>query len=178
MRKALCAWRGVLVALVLSVAAGVMPMAAVAQGQGAAYGTRDVTACPQWTGATLTQALAEKFFLCFDEKLAGSYLYLDTGLTLQMGAGRKANPQMDTYDDLDRNSLVYPIRGSFTRYQCSKIFNIDAQHTNVGTNCNAIPQPQAQGICYRTTFGDWKCKMFDRVTDSSGVRSRVAPPGK
>ena len=166
-------WRGVLVGLGVVVMSGL----AVAQGQGVAYGTRDVTACPQWSGSTLTQAVAEKLFLCFDEKLAGSYIYLDTGLTMQMGAARKANPQMDTYTDLDQNSLVYPIRGSFTRYQCSKIYNIDAQHTNVGTNCSAYPQPQAQGICYRTTFGDWKCKMFDRVTDSSVAKMRVGPPG-
>ncbi len=168
-------WRGVLVGLGVVVMSGL----ALAQGQGAGapYGTRDVTPCPQVLGATLTQPVAQKLFQCEDEKLAGTYIYIDTDLTVQMAAARKVNPQSDTYTDLDPNSLVYPIRGSFTRYQCSKVFNIDAGHTNVGKNCDAHPQPQAQGLCYRTTFGDWKCKMFDRVTDSSTVRTRVAPPG-
>ena len=145
-------------------------------GVGAKYGARDPQTCTPDKSGALTLDSARRLFTCSSEQLTGDYLYLITDLNLEMGASRKGNPRSDTYDDLDPNAPVYPIRGSFTRYQCSRQFNLDASHSNVGTNCNAYPQPKAQGICYRTTFGDWKCKMFDRVTDSSTAKMHVPPP--
>ncbi len=142
---------------------------------GAPYGTRDPITCQPYTANSMTQAMAAKLFQCFNEQVTGSYVYLITDLSLQLGGPRKALSS-DSYRDLDPNAMIYPIRGSFTRYQCAKVFNIDATHTNVGTNCTAFPQPKAEGTCYRTTFGDWQCKMFDRVTDSTSATTHVPPP--
>jgi len=153
------------------------PSAAQAQGGvGAKYGSRDPQTCAPDNSKSLTVDAARKVFTCGAEQETGDYLYLITDLNLQMGAPRKIIPTSDTYHDIDPNAPVYPIRGSFTRYQCSRQFNIDASHSNLGKNCNAQPQPKAEGICYRTTFGDWSCKMFDRVTDASMTKMHVPPP--
>lgn len=153
----------------------VVTLAAQANAQGAAFGTRDPLTCQPYTANSMTQDTSGKLFRCSNEVVTGDYIYLIENLTIQVGAARKALSS-DSYHDLDPNAMVYPIRGSFTRYQCSKVFNIDSSHTNVGTNCAAYPQPRAEGTCYRTTFGDWQCKMFDRVTDSSTARMHVPPP--
>jgi hypothetical protein len=128
--------------------------------------------------STLSMDKARKVFQCGAEVVAGGYIYLITDLNLQLGAARKSNRSSDTYVDLDPDGPVYPARASFTRFQCGRVFNIDADHTNVGKNCSAYPQPKAEGICYRTKFGDWACKLFDRVTDSSTATMRVAPPAR
>jgi hypothetical protein len=112
----------------------------------------------------------------FNEVITGDYHYLITDLTLEMGAPRQAIATSDTYHDIDANAPVYPIRASFVRYQCSRQFNLDASHSNLSKNCNAYPQPKALGTCYRTTFGDWTCKMFDHVTDASSAKMHVPPP--
>jgi hypothetical protein len=155
--------------------AGAAPLVHAQAGVGAKYGTRDPRTCMPDKSSIVTVSSASKLFTCFVEKETGEYLYLVTDLKLEVGAARKYQTS-DSYPELDQNAPIYPIRGSFTRYQCSRQFNIDASHTNVGTNCNAYPQPEAQGICYRTTFGDWSCRMFDRVTSSAAARMRVAPP--
>lgn len=151
------------------------PIAHAQAGAGAKYGSRDPRTCMPDKSKTLTAGSASKLFTCFIEKDAGDYLYLVADLKLDIAAARKYQAG-DTYVDIDQTAPVYPIRGSFTKYQCSRQFNTDASHTNVGKNCNAYPQPQAQGICYRTTFGDWSCKMFDRVTSAEAAKMRVAPP--
>ena len=145
-------------------------------GTGAPYGARDPQTCTADNSKTLTVDEARKLFMCFNEVVTGDYLYLIEGLNMTLGAPRKIIPTTDTYDAIDADAPVYPIRGSFTRYQCSRQYNIDASHTNVGTNCNAYPQPRAEGICYKTKFGDWSCKMFDHVTDSYSAKMHVPPP--
>lgn len=145
------------------------------QAPGAKYGARDPRTCEPDKSPTLTAATASKLFTCSQEKDAGDYLYLIADLKLEMGAARKYQTS-DTYADIDPTLMVYPIRGTFTRYQCSRQFNIDADHSNLGKNCTAYPQPQAQGLCYHTTFGDWSCKMFDRVTSSETAKMHVPPP--
>ena len=152
-------------------------LTANSQGPGAPYGTRDPMTCAPVKTSTLDSGSAKKLFQCGAEVTDGFYQYLITDLNMEMGAARQYNPSSDTYSGIDQKSVVYPIRGSFTLYQCSKVFNIDAAHTNVGKNCSALPKPKAEGMCYRTTFGDWSCKMFDRVTDTSSARMHVPPPG-
>ena len=153
-------------------------LAARSQGPGAPYGTRDPLTCAPIKTSTLDSGSAKKLFQCGAEVIDGFYIHLVTNLDMEMGAARQYNPSSDTYSGIDPRSVVYPIRGSFTLYQCSKVFNIDASHTNVGKNCAAYPKPKAEGMCYRTTFGDWNCKMFDRVTDVSTAKMNVPPPGQ
>ena len=45
---------------------------------------------------------------------------------------------------------------------------------NVGKNCNAYDQPKATGMCYKTTFGDWRCTMID--INSYAPKPYQAPP--
>jgi len=171
-----CPRQSILVALFFLTPLGGLQRIAGAQGVGTPYGTREPVPCPTDKSSTLSVDQAQKVFECGAEIVAGGYIYLIKDLKMQLGAPRQSNPGSDTYHDLDPNGPVYPARGTFTRYQCSRVFNIDADHTNVGKNCNAYPQPRAEGICYRTTFGDWACKLFDRVTDSTTATMHVPPP--
>jgi hypothetical protein len=77
---------------------------------------------------------------------------------------------------IDTSFPVYPIRGSYQKYQCG--------HTQgswvykPGQNCDLITTPQASGVCYKTSFGDWACRMasVDPVQDLSGKKTGIAGP--
>jgi hypothetical protein len=155
---------------------------APASSLGARYGTRDPHTCPPAKAPvqTLTAELAKQFFQCREEHQVGGYLYLIENLTLEIGKGRPPiGAMLVELVDLDVDSLVYPIRGSFIRYQCREL-NADRRFDgilyNIGKNCSAYDQPKAEGSCYRTTFGEWKCSMMDLVANLNSGRHNLPPP--
>ena len=90
----------------------------------------------------------------------------------EMGSPR----QYDHYKDMeawgiDATQPITPIRGSFDLYGCSQVSDY---MQNRGKNCLVISEPDAQGVCYKTKDGDWKCIMQDTTT--RGKNSVTAPP--
>ena len=157
--------------LAVSLAASAQP------GSGAKYGSRDLKTCPAatFTGPPSAEQ-AKQLFTCGSERDTGGTITLVENVAVQVApAARKFQPG-DSYNDIDQNGPVYPIRGSFTNYSCAKVYNLDASHTNAGTNCTVLQQPHAQGICYKTTFGEWACTMRDPSMHWDVATSRMAPP--
>jgi len=145
-----------------------------AQGIGVIYGTRDPITCPssrkEPVNGPISVEQATLYFTCSWEK-EDEGLYLIENLTLQVGKGRPPTAIEIAYlDDLDHDSLVYPIRGSFTDYHCY------TQRSAPGRNCSTSDEPEAEGKCYRTSFGDWTCSMVDNQHLLYNQRENVPPP--
>ncbi len=141
---------------------------------GARYGTRDPTPCPSSRKEPVNGPISVKqatlYFTCSREK-EDEGLYLIENLTLQVGKGRPPTAIEIAYlDDLDHDSLVYPIRGSFRDYHCY------TQRSSPGRNCSTWDEPEAEGKCYRTSFGDWTCSMVDNQHLLYNQRENVPPP--
>jgi len=116
---------------------------------------------------------ATLYFMCSREGTRGGPLDLVENLTLEVGQGRPAS-YLDS-SDIDHDSLVYPIRGSFTMYTCYTPKASPYPYlNNIGRNCHTHDEPQATGNCYRTSFGDWRCSMPD--TGIHNYRENVPPP--
>ncbi len=138
---------------------------------GAKYGTRDPITCPssrkEPMRGPISAEQAKLYFLCRREEVAADGIDLIENLTLEVGNGYPWS--WSEPSDADRDSPIYPIRGSFTDYHCW------AQHSAPGRNCMTLDQPDAEGKCYRTSFGDWDCRMMDgRHLDS--FHHNVPPP--
>jgi hypothetical protein len=56
---------------------------------------------------------------------------------------------------IDLTATVIPLQGSYTGYLCNTISNM----APAGQSCIKSVVPVAQGWCWKTSFGDFKCKM-------------------
>ena len=81
---------------------------------------------------------------------------LITDLQVEIGSPRNFMPGPDYWSNIDPGAKVYPIRGHGTMWQCSPVPQYPA-----GQNCVSYPAAGSigQGTCFKTTFGDWTCKM-------------------
>lgn len=148
-------------------------------GVGAKYGTRDPFTCKSTKAPThgaISPEWAAQYVKCSAEGETGGMLYLLKNVNVEVGSERAFNPNSDDYTDIDQSSPLYPIRGSFTRFQCGTVSR-GSFMPNAGKNCNSGDQPNATGMCYRTTFGDWRCSMTDLTHDALN-RFGVPPPAK
>ncbi len=126
---------------------------AAASWSGKDYHTRDPLACPAVRGAP-SAAAAAQIFRCTYEMIPG---WLLENVTVQIGVGRPAH---EGYTDLDPSKPVYPIRGRFTRYSCTDV----KQYPAATPGCTVDEMTFPAGLCYQTTFGDWRCKMENWTT--------------
>jgi hypothetical protein len=56
---------------------------------------------------------------------------------------------------IDLDAQVYPLQGDYNAYLCRTINNMSP----AGANCMKTVMTSAQGWCYKTSFGDYKCRM-------------------
>jgi hypothetical protein len=56
---------------------------------------------------------------------------------------------------IDLDAKVYPLQGSYSAYLCKTITN----QTPAGQNCIKTVYAASIGWCYKTSFGDWKCRL-------------------
>ena len=153
---------------------------ASAQKAGTPYGTREPETCAsskEPTKGAPSPELIKHYLRCHIEGVgAGSNMYLLENVSVEVGKGTPFM-QLDRGQrpfDADPDGLVYPIRGSYTSYQCavpSQIMN------NFGKNCNRFENKHATGECHRSGFGDWTCNMVDlNQTNYPDNQTNVAPP--
>lgn len=141
---------------------GASPLLNAQQGIGAQYFTRDPITCSSKKAPASgppSPAQAALYVRCdpSGEGLYGGYLFLLENVQVEIGKGRPFQYGSDIgMSEIDPSQPVYPIRGSFQRYQCS---SSKAGPYKRGSNCTLITTPQAKGACFKTTFGDWTCKM-------------------
>ena len=145
-------------------------------GIGAAYGARNPRTCantkaPASGPISVQQAI--QYFICGREHEESNYLYLVDQVQIQVGKGRPYLPNTDRMSDADLDSPVYPIQGSFMKYQIERLSEL---FPNNGKNCTSYANRNASGKCYRTSFGDWKCQMDDLSNNVADRRYDLAPP--
>ena len=70
------------------------------------------------------------------------------------------------------------IRGRYDKYQCNEIdVAAKMKGRNPSDNCTIYPQPEAEGSCYRNTFGEWECSMTD-IAIGLGTAQHYQPAPK
>jgi hypothetical protein len=123
-----------------------------------------------------SNAQALEYLKCTMEIETSGNLYLLQDLTVQVAQkGRPYNPRAPIRN-IDTDYPVFDIRGSYVRYQCDRVYS-GGSLSNVGKNCNSYDQPKAEGVCWKTTFGDWGCNMMDLNHSGSQYQKRnLAPP--
>jgi hypothetical protein len=145
---------------------------------GAKYGARGPRICSKPSITTdadsITAAMATRSFICKSEGVFSDRLYLVEDVQLEVGGGVPYTPNLGAFEAIDVTVPLYPIRGSYIKYQCS-----DPVTTHSGppdTNCATYSQPNASGYCYKNTFSEWECYMADSSNDPANTRHGVAPP--
>jgi len=107
---------------------------------------------------------------CWSDAVSAFGLFLYQDVKVQIGSSRPYLITSDSYlAQIDPTAIVYPIRGSYTSYACHGINNL----VPPGKQCSRQAVPQAMGMCWKTSFGDWKCYMQGNV---SGVADVVSAP--
>jgi hypothetical protein len=174
--------RIVSVAVVLLVLAG--QMAHAQQGIGKTYGSREPQTCDAKkapsTGAPSGDE-AKYYVTCHAEHISSGDLFLVSDVKVEVSKGRPFNARTDSMAGIDPVQPVFDIRGSFTGYLCEplgKMIGAKMYGPAAGKNCRAHDEPNATGICYKDTFGDWHCQMSDvaAAADYRSARQGVPPP--
>ena len=94
---------------------------------------------------------------CTMDGLSATGLGLIQDVKLEVGSSRPFVYWTDAgLEGIDLKADVYPLRGSYTGYFCTLI---SASLNPPGQSCIKSVVPVAQGWCWKTSFGDWKCKL-------------------
>lgn len=141
----------------------------------AVFGTRNIQVCSPVTSKPSLEEAA-KLVQCGRESKTARDMVLLENVHVQMGGGQPYNFQAHSrLTGVDTTSEIYPIRGSYTYFDCSRISVMPIIHSdNTGKNCFSVSQPNATGYCWQTTFGDWQCSMID--TTHNDVVENQPPP--
>lgn len=81
-------------------------------------------------------------------------------LTVQVGGAMPFVALYNTFTmpDADTTKRVHPLRGSWTWSRC--LSRRDAAiYGSAELNCREAVVPSGTGVCWRTTFGDWRCLL-------------------
>jgi hypothetical protein len=93
---------------------------------------------------------------CSMDGLSDTGLGLIQDVKLQIGKPRPFVYWTDAgLAGIDLTATVYPLQGSYTGYFCNLISNM----APAGQSCLRSVVPAAQGWCWKTSFGDYKCKL-------------------
>ena len=176
MREQILQPRPSLVASIVGVfaLAGLAAPALAQNGIGQKYNSRDPRSCRETPSKSKAPTLAEavESVICNSEHEAGIetlYLLEDVKVS-QVGVGSPYKPGVDgNVQDIDPGFLIYPIRGSLKRYQCTLSTGVPPEKS-----CRLTGHPNAAGRCYKDGFGQWRCSMSDGSVRES---VKVFPPG-
>jgi hypothetical protein len=141
---------------------------------GAAYGAREPARCAdrkQPAQGALTAAQATQYLKCTVEGIGDGRLFLLDEVKVELaGPGRAYDTRTDYYEGADQKQMIYPIKGSQTRYECEEL---SIRGMVAGQQCRKMVEANATGACFKTTAGDWACNMSDvrQITTE-----KVAPP--
>jgi len=135
----------------------------------AAYQGRAPRQCTNVTKPpSVSQATA--MVQCWSDAVNALGLFLYQDVKVQIGTVRPYLLTSDSYlPQIDPTATVYPIRGSYTYYACRGINNL----VPAGQQCTRSPVPQAMGMCWKTSFGDYKCFLQGNIAADAAT---VAAP--
>ena len=154
-----------------------MPVVAL-EGSGAAWGARDPAGCPslsQTEPPSRKQAVA--LLRCTHEVAydASGELWLLENVDVQIGEPVPFEEMYFEYvlTDADIFAATYPLSGSFTRTVCITQHDAGISGVDPSLNCSEFDVAEAKGVCWFTSFADWRCLMTGPVTET---RKPTAPP--
>lgn len=161
----------------LLVLAAAQPVLAEAV-SGAPWGSRNGTPCQSLTQKNAPSAAqATAILKCRRDKAneSAGELWLMEKASIQVGASMPYAAAYHAWSmqGADTTKPVYPLRGSWTMAMCRNRADLaryspaDAQR-----NCSETDY-QGEGVCWRTTFGDWDCTVTGRT---GAQRQKTAPP--
>jgi hypothetical protein len=144
------------------------------------YGAnRDRRTCPSRLAPTkgaISAAQAKVYVACsYEERPAGlaASIYFVDILSIQVAPkSRKAQGTEISIFQIDIDRPVYDLKGSIVVYSCIKIKETGGIYPR-GKNCLVNRVQDSRGICYQTTFAEWKCSMSGRWRPE---KERVAAP--
>ncbi len=126
------------------------------------YDARAPRTCSKVTSPP-SAAQAAVMVQCTMDALSATGLGLIQDVKLEMGSSRPFVYYSDAgLAGIDLNAKVYELRGSYTGYFCTLV---SASLNGPGKNCIRSVVPVAQGWCWKTSFGDWKCKIQGGAPD-------------
>lgn len=168
-------WKSLLVLTVVTlITFGASGSVFAQEGIGKKYNSRDPRPCSETASKTKapTNAEAVASVICNSEHEAGIetlYLVDDVKVT-QIGKGTPYKQgAYANISDIDLDYLIYPIRGSYKKYQCTL-----SDGKTPEKSCLLSDETKAEGNCYKNTFGQWKCGLSDLTVKDS---IKVFPPG-
>lgn len=120
------------------------------------YNTRAPRTCSKVTSPP-SAAQAAVMVQCTMDSVSATGLALIQDVNLELGSSRPFVYYSDAgLAGIDLNAQVYPLRGSYTGYYCTLS---SASLNPGGQNCIKSVVPQAVGWCWKSSFGDWACKL-------------------
>jgi hypothetical protein len=126
------------------------------------YNARAPRTCSKVTSPP-SAAQAAVLVQCTMDGVSATGLGLIQDVKLEMGSSRPFVYWTDAgLAGIDLNAKVYELRGSYTGYFCTLV---SASLNPPGQNCIKSVVPKAQGWCWKTTFGDWSCKLQGGAPD-------------
>jgi len=127
------------------------------------YQARGPRTCSKVTSAP-SVAEAAVLVQCTMDAVSETGLGLIQDVKVEMGSPRAFVYYTDAgLAGIDLNAKVYELRGSYTGYFCTLA---SASLNGPGKNCMKSAVPAAQGWCWKTSFGDWKCKLQGGAPDT------------
>jgi hypothetical protein len=144
-------------------------LGAYAQAPGAPFGTREPRVCPPRKIVGVPNAdQARALFICDHEQYVGGYVYLVSDVAVQIGKSRPFDSWYDKgHSDIDVAAKVYPIKGNFSVFQCSRRDAMLGQDPS--RNCMRTDFVDSTGTCYLSTFAEWHCDMGGGRTTTVGA---------
>ena len=120
----------------------------------AKFQTREPRKCTEVKSPpSVSQAAA--LIQCQREQMNAHEDWITADVRVEMGSPRAFIYATDSgLPQIDTASQVIPLRGSFNGYICAVIGEVNGVQ---GKNCMKGVVSSAQGNCWKTTFGDWKC---------------------
>jgi hypothetical protein len=126
------------------------------------YNTRAPRTCAKVMSPP-SAAQAAVMVQCTMDSLSETGLGLIQDVKLDMGAARPFVYYSDAgLAGVDLNAKIYPLRGSYTAYFCTLS---SASLNPGGQNCLKSAVPSAQGWCWKSSFGDFACKLQGGAPD-------------
>ena len=161
----------------MAVAPGAATAAVEAQ-----FDTRAIQPCGEPVRSQPNTKEIEALIRCKYEKKTSDRIMLVEDIKVQAGGTRAYNQFSDGYaTSIDTSAKVLPIRGSLTTYQCDTLSKFSKASVgryyvdNTNKNCLVVKQPNAEGKCFKTTFGDWWCGMQELIGPENFLHDQPPP---
>lgn len=144
-----------------------------------APGPRSCSSTSQPSRGPISAAQARAYVICGYEKeyQGGSdNLYLVSHVQVQVSNGRPYEHVRDSFEQIDPHKQVYDIRGNSIIYQCSLPGAYPASKASL---CRRTINQNDKGICYQTTFNEWRCTWGDLTAPmTTDTRTLVPVPSE